>query len=235
MHSRLSPKSAIGNRQSAIILVSCLLLSAACLALQAAWAVPTASITQYVREFERSYSNVKTLEASFTQTSYAWGRTRVESGTVYLARGGRMRWVYQGQEAKIFLTNGKHVLFYLPAEKQLRISSISQIENAPVPLDLLLSHLQLNRFFSKVEFADQALHASPGDHVIRCYPKPKYSQLFRSCLIELSPAFDIRKLAVFNLDNSTMQFVFSHIQRNQPLSSSLFSLVPPSGTEVIRQ
>jgi outer membrane lipoprotein carrier protein len=209
----------------------CLLV--ACLLPAVAWALPSVAINQYVRQFERSYSNVKTLQADFTQTSFAWGRTMVESGTVYLARGGRMRWVYSKPEAKIFLTDGKKVFLYLPAEKQLRISSLRSVENAPVPLDLLLSHLQLGRFFSRVEFADQALHEASGDRVIRCDPKPKYAQVFQSCLIELTPAFDIRKLVVFYPDNSTMQFDFSHTHRNQRIDPSQFSFTPPPGTETI--
>jgi outer membrane lipoprotein-sorting protein len=145
-----------------------------------------------------------------------------------------MRWVYHNPETKIFLTKGKNVLLYLPAEKQLRISSLQELENAPVPLDLLLSHVQLGRFFSRIEFAPQALEAARGDRVIRCLPKPKYNQVLRSCLIELTPAFDIQKLVIFNPDNSTMQFAFSHIERNLLLAPSLFSLTPPPGTEVIR-
>jgi outer membrane lipoprotein carrier protein len=193
------------------------------------------SIKDYVRRFEQSYRNVRTLKADFVQTYFAWGRTRVESGKVYLARGGRMRWVYRQPEAKIFLANRKNLLIYLPAERQLRISSLSSVENAPVPLDLLLYHFQMSRFFSHIEFASNALEPASGDRVIRCDPKPKYSPVFRSCLIELTPAFDIRKLVVFYPDNRTEQFAFSHIQRNQPLGASLFSFRPPPGTEVIRQ
>jgi outer membrane lipoprotein carrier protein len=214
------------------------------LALAFAWLGPVAggvpspasvSIEQYVREFELSYSHVRTLQADFAQSFFAWGRTRKESGTVYLARGGKMRWVYHDPEEKIFLTRGKQVLLYLPGERQLRISSLRAMEDAPVPLDVLLSHIQLGRFFSRIEFADQALEAARGDRVIRGYPKEKFRRAFRSCLLELSPSLDVRKLVVFYPDNTTMQFVFSHIQRNVPLNPSLFIFSPPPGTEIIHQ
>lgn len=193
------------------------------------------SITQYVREFEDSYRNVRTLQADFTQTYFAWGRTRKESGTVYLARGGRMHWAYTQPETKLFLSNGKQLFLYVPAEKQLTISSMHDIEDARVPIELLVSHLQLSRAFSRVEFADQALNAKPGDRVIRGYPRARYKRDYRSVVIELSPTFDIRRLIVFYPDNSTMQFAFSHVERNKPLSPSLFSFTPPPGTEVIHQ
>lgn len=193
------------------------------------------SIAKYVHQFEAAYHKVTTLQADFTQTSFAWGRTRKESGTVYLVRGGRMRWVYNTPASKIFLSDGKHLYLYVPAEKQLTISPMRNIEDARVPLGILVSHLQLSRAFSRVEFADNALKPDPGDRVIRGYPRSKYKDDYRSVLIELSPDFDVRRLVVFYPDNSTMQFAFSHIERNKPLSPSLFSFTPPPGTEIIKQ
>lgn len=193
------------------------------------------SVAAYARRFELSYHNVQALQADFAQSYVAYGRTRVESGTVYLSRGGKMRWVYEKPEKKIFLTRGKSLLLYLPSEKQLRVSSLRQAEDTPVPLDLLVSHVRLSRFFSKIEFADQALDAARGDRVIRGYPKPEFKEDFRSCLIELTPSFDIRTLVVFYVDNTVMQFTFSHIRRNPPLSPSLFTFIPPPGTVIVRQ
>src|SRR2546428_8922202 len=55
----------------------------------AAAASPAARLDQYLRKFESSYSNVRSLRAQFTQ-SYDWGgRRRVESGTVAFARSGQ--------------------------------------------------------------------------------------------------------------------------------------------------
>ncbi|MGH9397317.1 MAG: LolA family protein [Terriglobia bacterium] len=196
---------------------------------------PSLSVEEVVREFESHYSNVRTLQADFTQTSYAWGRTRVESGSVTMARGGRMRWVYKEPEEKIFVSNGKQLLFYVPAEKQLTISSTHDAEDAQVPLEILLSHLRLSKVFSRVEFANQALETPSGDRVIRGYPRFLYKKDYRSALIEITPTFDIRRLVVFYPDNSTMQFAFSNIERNKPVDDSLFVFSPPPGTEIIHQ
>lgn len=196
---------------------------------------PRITVSQYVREFEASYQGVRTLTAEFTQTYFAWGRTRKESGTVYFARGQKMRWVYHQPEEKIFLSNGKQLFLYVPSEKQVTISSMHDIEDARVPLDLLLSHMKLSRAFSRVEFADQALTADRGDRVIRGFPQSKFKGDYRSVLIELSPQFDIRRLIVFYPDNSTMQFAFANIERNKPLDPSLFTFSPPPGTQTIHQ
>jgi len=192
------------------------------------------SIEDYVRRFERNYHALRSLEADFKQSYFAWGNRRVESGKVYLAPSGKMRWVYDQPETKIFLSNGKQLFLYVPAEKQLTISSLHDVQDARVPLDILLSHLPLSRVFSRVEFAGQALKAEPGDRVIRGYPKAKYSKDYRSCLIELTPGFNVRRLVVFYPGNSTMQFTFRHIERNKPIDPALFVFTPPPGTEVIR-
>lgn len=193
------------------------------------------SIEEYVREFESRYAGVTTLQADFVQSSYAWGRTRVESGKVYMERGGKMRWAYEKPEEKLFVSNGKNLVLYVPAEKQMTVSSAQDAAEARVPLDLLVSHLQLSRVFSRVEFAPQALEAAPGDIVIRGYPRLLYKRDYRSVAIELTPQFDIHRLVVFYPDNSTMQFEFSHVERNKPLAPSLFALAPPPGTQVIHQ
>jgi outer membrane lipoprotein carrier protein len=200
-------------------------------------AAPRASVSikQYIHQFEAHYRDVRTLQADFTQTSFAWGKSQTESGKVYLARGGKMRWIYDKPEEKIFLSDGKQFFLYVPSEKQLTISSTRDIEDARVPLSLLVSHLELSRAFSRVEFADQALEAEPGDRVVRGYPLDKFKRDYRSVLIEISPRFDIRRLIVFYPDNSTMQFTFTHVEHNQPLAPSLFSFAPPPGTEVIHQ
>ncbi|MGH9342581.1 MAG: LolA family protein [Terriglobia bacterium] len=193
------------------------------------------SINAYVHEFELHYAGVTTLQADFTQTSYAWGRTRVESGKVYMARGGKMRWVYQRPEEKLFVSNGKNLVLYVPAEKQMTVSSAGDAAEARAPLDLLVSHLQLSKVFSRVEFAPHALEADRGDRVIRGYPHLLYKRDYRSVVIELTPEFDIHRLVVFYPDNSTMQFEFSNVERNKPLDPSLFVLSPPPGTQVIQQ
>jgi len=213
-----------------------LAVGAACLLLAYLPALSgSTELDQYVHAFESSYHGVRTLRADYTQTSFSWGRTRQESGSVYLARGGRMRWEYRQPETKLFVSDGRNLLLYVPAEKQLTRTPLKASDDLRVPLGLLLSRLNLHRMFSKLEFADQALEPDPGDRVLRAYPKHGYEEEYRSVLIELAPNFDIRRLVILYPDGSTMQFAFSSIKRNVPLAPSLFEFTPPAGTEIIQQ
>jgi outer membrane lipoprotein carrier protein len=195
----------------------------------------TPSLEQFVRQFESSYHAVQTIRADFTQTYVSGGRTRTESGVVYFARGGWMRWDYRQPEPKLFLSDGKTLMLYIPEEKQLSRSPLKASDDIRVPFRLLLSRLELQRVFSRLEFAPDALEHQPADRVLRGYPKKPFQEDYQQVLMVISPQFDIRRLVVTLPDQSTMEFDFDHIERNVPASRALFRFSPPPGTEVIDQ
>jgi len=202
---------------------------------QAAQPEAAPSLEPYVRALEASYRGVRALRAEFTQT-YQWGgKTRVESGTVYFARGGLMRWDYREPKRKLFLASGKHLILYVPEEKQLTRSPLKSSEDIRVPFRLLLSRLNLRKVFAKIEFANEGLEAQPGNRVLRAFPKRSADDMYSEVLMEVTGTFDIRHLVVFYADGSRMDFTFDHIERNATLSPALFRFVPPPGTEVIEQ
>jgi len=192
-------------------------------------------LEEYVRRFESSYHAVQTIRADFTQTYVSGGRTRIESGVVYFARGGLMRWDYQRPQPKLFLSDGKTLMLYIPEEKQLTRSPLKASDDIRIPFRLLLSRLNLRRVFSRIQFAPDALEHDTADRVLRAYPKKGYEGDYHQVLMVVNPQFDIRRLLVILPDQSTMEFSFDHIGRNVPVSRSLFRFIPPAGTEVIDQ
>ncbi|HUI41099.1 MAG TPA: outer membrane lipoprotein carrier protein LolA [Terriglobia bacterium] len=198
-------------------------------------AAPSPSLDAYVKQFESSYHDVHTLRATFTQEYTAWNHTRVESGKMYLERGGKMRWEYQAPERKLFLSDGKDVLLYVPSEKQLTRTPVKSSDDVRVPLELLVSRLKVRRAFSKIEFASDVVPAEPNDRVLRAYPKKGFEQEYREVLVELTPTFDVRRLVVTYPDETVMKFTFDRIARNVPVAPALFEFAPPAGTEVIEQ
>jgi outer membrane lipoprotein carrier protein len=193
------------------------------------------SLDEFVRQFESSYHAVRTIRADFTQTYVSGGRTRVESGVVYFARGGLMRWDYARPQPKLFLSDGRTLLLYIPEEKQLTRSSLKASDDIRIPFRLLLSRLELRRVFSRLDFAPDALEHQPADRVLRAYPKKAFQGDYQQVVIVVGPQFDIRRLLVILPDQSTMEFSFDHIGRDVPLSRALFRFTAPPGTEVIDQ
>jgi len=189
----------------------------------------------YLRPFESSYRGIQTIQADFTQTYVSGDRTRTESGVVYFARGGLMRWDYQRPQPKLFLADGKTLLLYIPEEKQLTRSPLKASDDIRIPFRLLLSRLDLRRVFSRLEFAPDALQHDPADRVLRAYPKKGYEEDYQQVLMVITPQFDIHRLVVILPDRSSMEFSFDRIARNVPLSRSLFRFRAPPGTEIIDQ
>jgi len=192
-------------------------------------------LNQFIKRVQESYHGVRAIRADFTQTYDYGGRSRVESGTVVFARGGLMRWDYREPEKKIFLTNKKEVLLYLPEENQLNRSSVKESEDYRIPFRLLLSRLDMHKVFNKFEDANNAFKHPPEDRVILAYPKHAKKIGYKHVVIEFDPQMDIRRLVIVYSDNSVMKFRFSHIDRNPRLSASLFEFIPPPGTQVINQ
>lgn len=189
----------------------------------------------YVRALESSYRGVQTLQAEFTQTR-TWGnRTRMESGAVYLARGGRMRWEYREPSPKLFVASGKDLFLYVPADQHVTHSKVKASDDIRVPFSLLLSRLNLRKVFADIRFDDGAMQALPGNRVLRAIPKKAEEVGYGEVWMEISPEFDIRKLVIHYADRSRMEFVFKDIERNSPLSPALFTFTPPAGTTVVDQ
>jgi len=222
--------------RTACVAVFLLLLSAVgVVGLSSASENGDASLQGFVRRFESSYHAVKTIRADFTQTYVTEGSKQTESGVVYFAHGGLMRWDYQRPQPKLFVSDGKTLQLYVPGEKQLTRTPLKASDDIRVPFRLLLSRLELRRVFSRIEFAPDNLRLQPEDRVLRGYPKKAFEDDYRQVLIEISPQFDIRRLVVTLGDQSTMQFDFDHIERDVPLSRTWFQFMAPPGTEVIDQ
>src|ERR1700691_5734488 len=90
----------------------------------------SAAAAPVVRALEAHYSGIKTLQAIFLER-YADGRQnqRLESGTVYFSRPGRMRWDYESPEKKLFLVAGKLVWLYVPADRTATRAPIKESQD----------------------------------------------------------------------------------------------------------
>jgi outer membrane lipoprotein carrier protein len=200
--------------------------------LGAASASGEGALDAYVRQVESSYRGVKSWKADFVQVYRAGDRERRESGTVILARSGKMRWEYRQPESKLFLADGKVTALYVPSEKQLQRSPEKNSDDYRAPFALLLTRVNLHRVFGKIEDAGPAVHA--GDRVLGCFPKHPDAG-FDEVKVELTPTLEVRRLVIRYSDRSVMEFTFDRIERNVSTPESMFTLTPPAGTEVIDQ
>jgi outer membrane lipoprotein carrier protein len=216
-----------------LIVVWCVVMAAPSALSSASASAARLPLDQFITKVQSSYHDVKAIRADFTQTYDVGGGNRVESGTVVFARGGRMRWDYREPEKKVFLSNKKEVLLYLPEEGQLNRSSVKQSEDFRVPFRLLLSRFDLKKVFYKFEDANDQFQHSPQDRVIIAYPKQGEKVGYKHVVMEFDPQMNIRRLLITYTNGTVMKFRFSRIDRNPSVAAALFNLTPPPGTRII--
>src|SRR5260370_978738 len=77
----------------------------------------TLDVEAIVARLQTRYHSVRTLQATFLERYRENGRVvRVEAGTAYFRRPGKMRWEYQAPEKNVFLVDGNTAWFYVPAD-----------------------------------------------------------------------------------------------------------------------
>lgn len=132
----------------------------------------TAGAAGYVRQLETRYHGARTLKAVFLE-SYHEGHSasRVESGTAYFSKPGRMRWEYAQPEQKLFLSDGKTVWFYVPSDHTVTRSAMKESDDWRTPLALLTGKADLGKICSKIDMAGDEKAATVGNVVLRCVPK----------------------------------------------------------------
>lgn len=208
-----------------------LLLITFCAALSIAVTAQSPELDQIVNALQAKYSRLQSLGADFTQIYNAPGeRTRRESGHLLLKKPGRMRWDYTSPEQKLYVSDGKSIYEYVPAERLATRTTVKESNDLRAPFMFLLGRGNLRRDFKRIEFA----HESPvraGNRVLRLIPKRDAG--FRELLIEVEPnTLALARLSFVNPAGARSDFLFSNMQENAPTSDAQFSFKPPAGVEV---
>jgi outer membrane lipoprotein carrier protein len=181
----------------------------------------------------RSFAQMKDLSSDFIQIFQdSLNRKQQESGHLYLKRPRMMRWEYKTPEEKLFVSDGKTVYFYVPADRQVNKEAVKNSFDDRVPLMFLLGQSNLRSEFSRFEL----LNTKPffeGTKVVRMYPKRKTD--LQEVVMEVDPAtYLIRRLLLAHSDGSRSEFIFSGIRTNTDLRASIFDFAIPPGVEVIQ-
>lgn len=210
------------------------MFSAACLA--GAQAPPPGSdrvAAELVRQIENHYNRLETLKANFIQVYKPdeQAPARQEAGTLYLKKPGRMRWEYTSPEVKLFLSDGKTIFFYVPADRQVTRVRAGQSSDLRTPLRFLLGRMKLKREF-RVSLAADAAPLDPGNPVLRLLPK-RADERFRELLLEVDGRERIRRLRIVENDGAVTEFRLHGEIANPPLDRALFQFQPPPGVDVV--
>jgi len=190
------------------------------------------SVTEIARAVDDHYNHLRSLQGEFTETYRGNGAEREESGTLWLKKPRKMRWEYRSPKEKLFLSDGKSVWFYVPAERQARKTDLKRLDDLRSPIAFLLGKTKLeNELQGLSKAADQA-PAMAGDTLLRGVPKAMGGQL-SEVQLEVSESNQIVQIVLMEADGGTTEFRFKDWKENIELSDSRFRFTPPPGVETV--
>jgi len=194
-------------------------------------------IHQLAHAVDDHYNHLRSLQSDFTEIYRGDGPERVESGTLWLKKPRKMRWEYRSPNEKLFISNGQVVWFYLPAERQLRKTTLRKLDDWRSPLAFLLGKTKLE---SELQGLSKAVDQSPlgmGNTVLRGVPRSVLSQSMAGRVnevqLEVTPSDQIVRIVLVEADGATTEFRFAGWKENLDVTDSRFEFTPPPGVETV--
>lgn len=206
-------------------------LSAALLLFLATSLFAADSVHDIARRIDTRYNHLTTMKAHFDENYNGAGITRNESGELWLQKPGKMRWQYEQPSPKLFIVDGKNAYFYVPSERQARKMPAKKLDDFRSPIRYLLGKTKLESEFNNLAISADP-PKQPGDTVLQGIPKGMEDRVQR-VLLEITPANQIGRIRIEEIDGSVTEFLFRDIQENVPVRAELFRFSPPPGVEVI--
>jgi outer membrane lipoprotein carrier protein len=180
---------------------------------------------------QQKYDQVKDFTADFSHT-YEGGvlkKTLTERGTVQIKKPGRMRWEYTAPDKKTFVSDGRQIYSYIPADKQVIRSAVPPDDEATTAVLFLAGKGNLTR-----DFTVSYVEAAPaGTWSLRLDPKQKQRD-YDWLVLQVDPAtFQIRGLTAADQQGGRSTFQFTNYRENTGLADNVFVFKIPRGVDVI--
>jgi outer membrane lipoprotein carrier protein len=183
------------------------------------------------RAVDEHYNHLRSLESDFTEIYRGDGPERVESGTLWLKKPRKMRWEYRSPKEKLFISDGQVVYFYLPAERQLRKTSLKGLDDWRSPLAFLLGKTKVENELQGLSKAVDKAPLSPGNTLLRGVPKVMAG--VSEVLLEITPSDQIVRIVLVEPDGAETEFRFTGWKENVEVGDGRFQFTPPPGVETV--
>jgi outer membrane lipoprotein carrier protein len=210
----------------------------------------TPDVRIIVRQFEARYRSARTLQAAFLERYFENGHlVRVEAGTAYFLRPGRMRWEYESPEKNLFLVDGKTAWLYVPADHTVTRVPSKESADWRTPLSLLAGETKVSRVCREIQSAPNEKPESPDNSVFRCLirqarPNPREQnsthivetngETADTILFEIvRHSGDLVRLAAQDPGGIAVEFHFGNWVTNPKLPDSFFQFTAPTGVAIV--
>ena len=185
-------------------------------------------LDKLLKSVENRYNKAKTLQVLFNETYTPQGKPqRSESGMLLLRKPLRMRWEYSQPKGKLFVSDGKSLWLYTPADNRAEQMPLKDSEDMHAPLAFLLGRLNFDKDFKN-------LQGRPDAAGTRITAEPKTDNLpYTAVEFVVAPDSQIREVKVTGFDNSILDFHFDAEKVDPSLDAALFVFKAPAGAEVV--
>ena len=209
-------------------------LFVACLVLMTPSAVPAQTLEDVVRDLEAAYSRMTDLRAEFTQTAFnkSLNQTIPAQGTVYLKKGGKLRWEYTEPTPQEIVSDGRKLWVYTPALNQVNVGDAP--EALAGPAGSFLAGLGRLRAEFDVRFLNPAQPKDGGGNwVLDLTPKQPLPTLAPLTLAVDAKTWEMRTAVVYDQFENTVTMRFAKVAINSSLPDTLFTFVAPKGVATV--
>jgi len=192
---------------------------------------PNRPAGEAARLIQQKYDKVRDFTADFTQT-YQGGvlrKTSTEKGTLQVKKPGRMRWEYTSPEQKLFVSDGQKIYSYIPADRQVIVSSVPTDDRATTAVLFLVGKGDLARDFN----VSYAAAAAPDTIALKLDPKSRQADYDWLELVVDRESLQIRTLIAAEREGGRSTFQFSNYRENTGLADKIFTFKIPRGVDVV--
>ena len=192
------------------------------------------SLDEVVREIEAVYGRMTDLRADFTQTAFnkSLNQTIPAKGTVYLKKGGKLRWEYTEPTPQEIVSDGKKLWVYTPTLNQANVADAP--EALAGPAGSFLAGLGRLRTEFQVRFLNPAQPKdTEGNWALDLAPKQPLPTMTRLILSIDPKNWEIRKAVVHDQFENTVTMRFSKMVVNSGLPERTFTFVAPKGVVIV--
>lgn len=211
-----------------------------------------ASLQDVVSALEKGYTSLQDVQADFAQKTVIAGVNREQKGSGELllkkpaSATAMFRFNYLKPKQQI-VSNGKQVWFYLPENRQVMVSSVTDMFKGgnSIALNYLTGLGHVSRDFN-VSFAQESQDKN-GNYQLELTPKNPSPVLAKLQLTVSAAAveqflqdgsvrdvFPVLASVIHDAGGNQTRIEYSRVRVNKGLADSRFSFKVPQGVEVIK-
>ena len=155
-----------------------------------------------------------------------------ERGHLLVKKPGKMRWDYMDPEKKEFVSDGLKMYSYIPADKQVIVSSVPAQDEASTPALFLAGKGSLTRDFT-ASLVDVPPGTAAGSRALKLVPKRRESEYEWLILVVDPGTLAIRGLQTTDAQGGKSTFSFTNLKENVGLTDKEFAFRIPRGVDVV--